>query len=128
MLDSDADVIVELIGGEDGVAKKLIETALDRGKHVVTANKALLATHGKALAERAEKHNLQLKFEAAVAGGIPIVQTLRESLIAYRVQAVKGILNGTCNYILTRMEASGAPFAKVLEEAKALGYAEADPT
>jgi homoserine dehydrogenase len=121
-------VIVELIGGEDGIARQLIEAALDHGKHVVTANKALLAAHGKALAERAEKRNLQLKFEAAVAGGIPIVQTLRESLIAYDVQAVKGILNGTCNYILTQMEALGAPFSKVLKEAQALGYAEADPT
>jgi len=128
LVKSDADVIVELIGGENGVAKQLIETALDHGKHVVTANKALLATHGKALAERAEKKNLQLKFEAAVAGGIPIVQTLRESLIAYEVQAVKGILNGTCNYILTQMEALGEPFSKVLKEAQALGYAEADPT
>ena len=128
LVQSDADVIVELIGGENGVAKELIETALDHGKHVVTANKALLATHGKALAERAEKRNLQLKFEAAVAGGIPIVQTLRECLIAYDVQAVKGILNGTCNYILTQMEALGAPFAQVLKEAQKLGYAEADPT
>ncbi|HXR94682.1 MAG TPA: homoserine dehydrogenase, partial [Rhizomicrobium sp.] len=115
LVKSDADVIVELIGGENGIAKQLIETALDHGKHVVTANKALLATHGKALAERAEKRNLQLKFEAAVAGGIPIVQTLRESLIAYDVQAVKGILNGTCNYILTQMEALGAPFGHVLK-------------
>jgi homoserine dehydrogenase len=128
LVKGDADVIVELIGGEDGIARQLIEAALDHGKHVVTANKALLAVHGKALAERAEKHNLQLKFEAAVAGGIPIVQTLRESLIAYEVQAVKGILNGTCNYILTQMEALGAPFSKVLKEAQALGYAEADPT
>jgi homoserine dehydrogenase len=128
LVKGDADVIVELIGGEDGIARQLIEAALDHGKHVVTANKALLAVHGKALAERAEKRNLQLKFEAAVAGGIPIVQTLRESLIAYDVQAVKGILNGTCNYILTQMEALGAPFSKVLKEAQALGYAEADPT
>ncbi len=128
LVKGDADVIVELIGGEDGIARRLIEAALDHGKHVVTANKALLAVHGKALAERAEKRNLQLKFEAAVAGGIPIVQTLRESLIAYDVQAVKGILNGTCNYILTQMEALGAPFSKVLKEAQALGYAEADPT
>jgi homoserine dehydrogenase len=128
LVQGDADVIVELIGGEDGIARELIEAALDHGKHVVTANKALLAAHGKALAERAEKRNLQLKFEAAVAGGIPIVQTLRESLIAYDVQAVKGILNGTCNYILTQMEALGAPFAQVLKEAQKLGYAEADPT
>jgi homoserine dehydrogenase len=125
---SDADVVVELIGGEEGVARKLVETALANGKHVVTANKALLAKHGKELAELAERKNLQLKFEAAVAGGIPIVKTLRESLVAYDVTAVKGILNGTCNYILTEMEASGADFAAVLKEAQALGYAEADPT
>jgi len=125
---SDADVIVELIGGEEGVARKLVEAALANGKHVVTANKALLAKHGKALAAAAEKKNLHLKFEAAVAGGIPIVKTLRESLLAYEVQAVKGILNGTCNYILTEMEASGASFADVLKDAQKLGYAEADPT
>ena len=125
---SDADVVVELIGGEEGIARKLVETALANGKHVVTANKALLAKHGKELAELAERKNLQLKFEAAVAGGIPIVKTLRESLVAYDVTAVKGILNGTCNYILTEMEASGADFAAVLKEAQALGYAEADPT
>ncbi|MES2291937.1 MAG: homoserine dehydrogenase [Pseudomonadota bacterium] len=125
---SDADVVVELIGGDEGVARELVEAALESGKHVVTANKALLAKHGKELALLAEHKNLQLKFEAAVAGGIPIVKTLRESLIAYDVQAVKGILNGTCNYILTEMEATGASFAEVLKEAQALGYAEADPT
>lgn len=125
---SDADVVVELIGGDDGIALKLVEAALANGKHVVTANKALLARHGARLAAMAERNGLQLKFEAAVAGGIPIVQTLRESLVAYEVQAVKGILNGTCNYILTEMEASGASFAAVLKEAQRLGYAEADPT
>jgi homoserine dehydrogenase len=125
---SDADVVVELIGGEEGVARRLVEAALANGKHVVTANKALLAKHGKALAAAAEKNNLHLKFEAAVAGGIPIVKTLRESLVAYEVRAVKGILNGTCNYILTEMEASGASFADVLKDAQKLGYAEADPT
>jgi len=125
---SDADVVVELIGGEEGPARALVEAALANGKHVVTANKALLAKHGKALALAAEQKNLQLKFEAAVAGGIPIVKTLRESLVAYEIQAVKGILNGTCNYILTEMEASGAGFADVLKDAQALGYAEADPT
>ncbi|HEY4274251.1 MAG TPA: homoserine dehydrogenase [Rhizomicrobium sp.] len=125
---SDADVVVELIGGDEGIARKLVETALANGKHVVTANKALLAKHGKTLAAAAEKKNLHLKFEAAVAGGIPIVKTLRESLLAYEVQAVKGILNGTCNYILTEMEASGASFADVLKDAQKLGYAEADPT
>jgi homoserine dehydrogenase len=95
---------------------------------VVTANKALLARHGKALAERAEAKGLQLKFEAAAAGGIPIVKTLRESLIAHGIDAVKGILNGTCNYILTEMEATGRAFADVLKDAQKLGYAEADPT
>ena len=107
----DADVVVELIGGEEGVARKLVEAALENGKHVVTANKALLARHGKRLAELAEKNNLQLKFEAAVAGGIPIVTILREALIAHGVDAVKGILNGTCNYSLTEMEVSGRGFA-----------------
>jgi len=124
----EADLVVELIGGEEGVARQLVETALANGKHVVTANKALLARHGKALAELAEKKDVALKFEAAVAGGIPIVKTLRESLVAYEVQAVKGILNGTCNYILTEMEAAGAGFAEVLKQAQAKGYAEADPT
>ncbi len=125
---SDADVVVELIGGEEGVARQLVETSLQNGKHVVTANKALLAKHGKRLAEMAEAKCLQLKFEAAVAGGIPIVTTLREALIAHGVDAVKGILNGTCNYILTEMEVTGRGFADVLKEAQAKGYAEADPT
>jgi homoserine dehydrogenase len=125
---SDADVVVELIGGDEGIARKLVEAALENGKHVVTANKALLAKHGKRLAEMAEAKGLQLKFEAAVAGGIPIVTTLREALIAHGVDAVKGILNGTCNYILTEMEVTGRGFADVLKEAQAKGYAEADPT
>ena len=125
---SDADLVVELIGGEEGIARQLVETALKNGKHVVSANKALLAKHGRALAELAEAKDVALKFEAAVAGGIPIVKTLRESLVAYEVQAVKGILNGTCNYILTEMEATGAGFADVLKDAQKLGYAEADPT
>ncbi len=125
---SDADVVVELIGGDEGIARKLVETSLENGKHVVTANKALLAKHGKRLAEMAEENNLQLKFEAAVAGGIPIVTTLREALIAHGVDAVKGILNGTCNFILTEMEVSGRGFDEVLKDAQAKGYAEADPT
>jgi homoserine dehydrogenase len=123
----DADVVVELIGGDDGIARQLVETALANGKHVVTANKALLARHGRALAALAESHGVCLKFEAAAAGGIPIIKALRESLIAHGVDAVKGILNGTCNYILTEMEASGRRFADVLKDAQALGYAEADP-
>ena len=128
LVQSDADVVVELIGGEEGVARQLVEAALENGKHVVTANKALLAKHGLALAKLAEERGVSLKFEAAAAGGIPIVKVLREDLIAHGVDAVKGILNGTCNYILTEMEASGRSFADVLQEAQAKGYAEADPT
>ena len=123
----DADIVVELIGGDEGIARALVETALANGKHVVTANKALLAKHGKALADLAESKGVTLKFEAAAAGGIPIVKALREGLIAHGVDAVKGILNGTCNYILTEMESSGRSFAEVLKEAQAKGYAEADP-
>ena len=124
----EADVVVELIGGEEGIARKLVETALANRKHVVTANKALLARHGLALAKLAEQNGVTLKFEAAAAGGIPIVKVLREDLIAHGVDAVKGILNGTCNYILTEMEATGRSFAEVLKEAQEKGYAEADPT
>ena len=124
----DADVVVELMGGEGGAAKHLVESALKAGKHVVTANKALLAHHGAALAPLAEDRGVALKFEAAVAGGIPIVKALREGLIANPISAVRGILNGTCNFILTQMEATGRPFADVLAEAQRLGYAEADPT
>jgi homoserine dehydrogenase len=125
---TDADVVVELIGGEDGAAYALVKKALQARKHVVTANKALLAHHGAALAALAEENNAALKFEAAAAGGIPIVKALRESLIAHGITAVRGILNGTCNFILTQMEATGRPFADVLAEAQHLGYAEADPT
>ena len=125
---SDADVVVELIGGESGVAYDLVRKALAAKKHVVTANKALLARHGAELAALAEENGVALKFEAAAAGGIPIVKALRESLIAYGIESVRGILNGTCNYILTQMEATGLAFADVLAEAQRLGYAEADPT
>ncbi len=128
LVKSDADVIVELIGGEEGIAYDLVKSALVSKKHVVTANKALLAYHGAELAALAEENNVALKFEAAAAGGIPIVKALRESLIAYGIDSVRGILNGTCNYILTQMEATGQSFADVLKEAQKLGYAEADPT
>jgi homoserine dehydrogenase len=124
---SDADVVVELIGGEGDPALALIEAALAAGKHVVTANKALLAHHGARLAALAEKKGLALKFEAAAAGGIPIVKALRESLIAHGINSVRGILNGTCNFILTDMEKTERSFAEVLKDAQALGYAEADP-
>lgn len=124
----DVDVVVELIGGEEGIARALVERALRGKKHVVTANKALLARHGAALAALAERHGVGLKFEAAICGGIPIVKSLREGLISYDLSAVRGILNGTCNFILTQMEATRRPFAEVLAEAQRLGYAEADPT
>ncbi|HYB10787.1 MAG TPA: homoserine dehydrogenase [Alphaproteobacteria bacterium] len=126
--ESDADVVVELIGGSDGVAKSVIETALDRRKHVVTANKALLAHHGAVLAEKAERAGVSLNYEAAVAGGIPIVKALRESLAGNRIERVYGILNGTCNYILTDMRRSGREFAAALADAQRLGYAETDPS
>lgn len=122
------DVFVELIGGDEGVAREAVETALKSGKHVVTANKALLAKHGLALAKLAEKHNVALNFEAAVAGGIPVIKMLREALAANEVRRIYGILNGTCNYILTRMQNEGLAFADVLKVAQEKGYAEADPT
>ncbi|MET0380339.1 MAG: homoserine dehydrogenase [Methyloceanibacter sp.] len=122
------EVFVELIGGEEGIAKKAVEMALASGKHVVTANKALLAHHGASLAALAEKNSVALNFEAAVAGGIPVVKVIRESLQGNDITRVYGILNGTCNYILTLMEKEGRSFADVLKEAQAQGYAEADPT
>src|SRR6185312_3903000 len=122
------DVFVELIGGEGGMAKEAVEAALAAGKHVVTANKALLAHHGASLAALAEKNHVALNFEGAVAGGIPVVKVMRESLQGNAISRVYGILNGTCNYILTLMEQEGRSFADVLKEAQAQGYAEADPT
>ncbi len=135
--EAEADVVVELIGGSEGPAKALVEAALTAGRHVVTANKALLAHHGTALAGRAEQVGRTIGYEAAVAGGIPIIKGLREGLAANRLSRVYGILNGTCNYILTQMagdhEAGGNPqggqdFDEVLAEAQHLGYAEADPS
>lgn len=126
--DADVDVVCELIGGSDGIAKAVCETALAHGRHVVTANKALLAHHGTELALAAEEHGAVLAYEAAVAGGIPIIKAMREGLSGNQVQQVYGILNGTCNYILTTMRETGREFAEVLAEAQSLGYAEADPT
>jgi homoserine dehydrogenase len=123
----DIDVVVELIGGADGVACEVCETALKSGKPVVTANKALLAAHGVELARIAEAKNLSLMFEAAVGGGIPVIKTLREALAGNKIHEVQGILNGTCNYILTRMAGAGLDFETALKEAQAEGYAEADP-
>ena len=126
--EADIDVFVELMGGEDGPAMASVQAALERGKHVVTANKALLSRSGVSLAAIAEKNGALLNYEAAVAGGIPVIKTMRESLAGNSVSRVFGILNGTCNYILTRMEAEGISFEECLADAQRLGYAEADPT
>ena len=125
---AEIDVFVELMGGDEGAARDAIKAALDAGRHVVTANKALLAKHGVGLAEAAEKKGVLLNYEAAVAGGIPVIKTMREALAGNSVSRVFGILNGTCNYILTRMEAEGLSFEDCLADAQRLGYAEADPT
>ena len=124
----DIDVFVELMGGAGDPAKAAVEAALSSGKAVITANKALLAAHGQALAALAEKHGVALLYEASAAGGIPVIKTLREALSGNAVKKVSGILNGTCNYILTRMEVENLDFRHCLVEAQRLGYAEADPT
>ncbi len=123
----EVDVVVELVGGSDGPALALARKALSGGKHLVTANKAMIAHHGMELATLAEEKGLSLKFEAAVAGGIPVIKGLGEGAAANRIDRVYGILNGTCNYILSQMESTGADFADVLKAAQDLGYAEADP-
>ncbi|MBO9194716.1 MULTISPECIES: homoserine dehydrogenase [unclassified Rhizobium] len=123
----DIDVFVELVGGAEGPANIAVRAALQRGLHVVTANKALLAYHGVELAKIAEEKGALLNFEAAVAGGIPVIKALRESLTGNTISRVYGIMNGTCNYILTKMEKEGLSFADCLKEAQRLGYAEADP-
>jgi len=123
----DVDVFVEVMGGHDGPAKAATEAAIAAGKDVVTANKALLAHHGQALAEAAEAAGRVIRFEAAVAGGIPVIKALTEGLAGNRMRRVMGVMNGTCNYILTRMQASGLPYETVFEEARQLGYLEADP-
>jgi homoserine dehydrogenase len=123
----DIDALVEAIGGSNGPAREACEAALAAGRHLVTANKALLAHHGAGLAQEAERAGLALRFEAAVAGGVPIVKALGEGLAANRLSRVYGVLNGTCNYILTEMERAGRDYAAVLAEAQAKGFAEADP-
>ncbi len=125
--DPGVDVVVEVIGGSEGPARALVEAAIANGKPVVTANKALLAVHGAAIAAAAEKAGVALGFESAVAGGIPVIKALREGLAGNRITRVAGILNGTCNYILTVMRERGREFAEVLADAQKLGYAEADP-
>jgi len=123
----DIDIVIELIGGY-GIAKDLVMKAIDNGKHVVTANKALLATHGNEIFKAAEEKGVMVAFEAAVAGGIPIIKALREGLTANRIQWIAGIINGTTNFILSEMRDKGLDFATVLKQAQELGYAEADPT
>ena len=123
----DVDVVVELIGGTT-IAKDAIIQAIKNGKHIVTANKKLLAEYGNEIFQLAAKHNVMVMFEAAVAGGIPIIKALREGLAANHIESIAGIINGTSNFILSEMRAKGSTFKEVLEQAQALGYAEADPT
>jgi homoserine dehydrogenase len=125
---ADIDVFVELVGGAEDPARASVKAALEAGRHVVTANKALLSKHGVALAEIAERNGVLLNYEAAVAGGIPVIKTMREAMAGNTISRVFGILNGTCNYILTRMEAEGLSFDACLKDAQRLGYAEVDPT
>src|SRR5690554_7097988 len=125
--DPEIDIVVELIGGCD-VAKELVLRAIENGKHVVTANKALLALHGNEIFARAREQGVMVGYEAAVAGGIPVIKAIREGLAANRINWLAGIINGTGNFILTEMREHGRAFADVLQEAQQLGYAEADPT
>ncbi|MCY3983019.1 MAG: homoserine dehydrogenase, partial [Roseovarius sp.] len=124
---NDIDVFVELIGGSEGEALEAVKTALKTGKDVVTANKAMLALHGQKLAEKAEANDLVLRFEAAVAGGIPVIKSLMEGLAGNSIFRVMGVMNGTCNYILTRMQSAGLTYQDAFNEADSLGYLEADP-
>ena len=122
------DVVIELVGGSEGVAKELVEKAITNGKSVITANKALVATHGNNIGELVAKHDVMFGYEAAVAGGIPIIKTIREGLASNRLDKIYGILNGTCNYILSVMRETGQEFEDILADAQRLGYAEADPS
>ena len=122
------DVVIELVGGSEGVAKELVEKAITNGKSVITANKALVATHGNNIRELVAKHDVMFGYEAAVAGGIPIIKTIREGLASNRLRKIYGILNGTCNYILSVMRETGQEFEDILADAQRLGYAEADPS
>ena len=122
------DVVIELVGGSEGVAKELVEKSIANGKSVITANKALVATHGNNIGELVAKHDVMFGYEAAVAGGIPIIKTIREGLASNRIGKIYGILNGTCNYILSVMRETGQEFEDILADAQRLGYAEADPS
>ena len=128
VLKDDVDIIVELIGGSDGVAKKLVFAALKNNKHVITANKSLMAKYGDQLAALAEKNNVNLEYEASVAGGVPIIRSMKEGLIANKINKIYGILNGTTNYILSSMESKNKSFLEILNKAKKLGFAESNPT
>ena len=128
VLRDDVDIIVELIGGSDGAAKKLVFAALKNNKHVITANKALMAKYGDQLAALAEKNNVNLEYEASVAGGVPIIRSMKEGLIANKINKIYGILNGTTNYILSSMETKNKSFLEILNKAKKLGFAESSPT
>ena len=124
---NDVDVIVELVGGSDGIAKKVVFSALKNKKHVITANKALIAKYGDQLAFIAEKNKVNLEYEASVAGGVPVIRSIKESLLANKINKIYGILNGTTNYILSRIEESGKSFHEILIEAQKLGFAETNP-
>ena len=124
----DIDVVIELVGGSEGVAKELVEKSIANGKSVITANKALVATHGSNIGELVVKHDVMFGYEAAVAGGIPIIKTIREGLASNKISRIYGILNGTCNYILSVMRETGQEFEDILADAQRLGYAEADPS
>ncbi len=124
----ECDVVLELIGGSGDIAKNVCKSAIAKGRHIVTANKALLALHGTELAKYSESAGVAFCYEAAVAGGIPVIKTLRESLASNSVSRIQGILNGTCNFILSSMRTTGSAFGEVLEEAQKLGYAESDPS
>ena len=126
--DDSIDVVVELIGGSKGIAYNLVKRSLKNKKHVITANKALMAMHGNELAKIAEKNNVSLNYEAAIAGGIPIVKAVRENLRFNKIKKIYGILNGTCNYILTKMDRNLGDFKDVLSDAQKKGFAELDPT
>ncbi len=125
--DPEIDIIVELIGGTEP-AKTFILKAIKNGKHVITANKALLSTHGREIFEAARQNNVEVGFEASVGGGIPVIKSLKEGLVANRIESIRGIMNGTANFILTQMTDNGTPFAEVLKDAQEKGFAEADPT
>ena len=124
---SDVDIIIELIGGSEGIAKKLVFSALKNGKHVITANKALVSKYGDILASIAEENNVNLEYEASVAGGVPIIRSIKDGLVANKINRIYGILNGTTNYILSSMEDKNKNFHEILDKAKKLGFAEANP-